>query len=111
MSLPPKDPNAVDFYHIVWCSEDGTNDASASDTGELQGATISTSGWTVTGITADSNTTAAVSMRGITYAVNTVATIVLSSGTAGTDYELLNRIDTSDGRILDKTITVRVRQQ
>ncbi len=56
MSLPPKDPNAVDFYHIVWCSEDGTNDGGASDTGELQGATISTTTWTVpAGITKDSD--------------------------------------------------------
>ena len=112
MSLPPKDPNAVDNYYIVWWSEDGTNDGSASDTGELQGATISTTEWTVpAGITKDSDTKGSVTMRGITYAANTVTTIVLSSGTAGTDYELLNRIETSDGRTLDKTITIRVREQ
>jgi hypothetical protein len=50
-------------------------------------------------------------MRGITYGVNTVTTIVLSSGTGGLDYELLNRIETSDGRTLDKTITIMVREQ
>ncbi len=111
MSLPPKDPNAVDFYHIVWCSEDGTNDGGASDTGELQGATISTTDWTVTGITKDSDNKGVVTMRGITYAVDTVTTILLSSGTGGTDYELLNRITTSDGRTLDKTITIPVREQ
>jgi len=111
MSLPPKDPNAVDFYHIVWCSEDGTNDGGSGDTGELQGATISTSEWTLTGITEDSENENAVTMRGITYGANTVANILLSSGTNGVDYTLLNRITTSDGRTLDKTITIPVRDQ
>ena len=111
-SLPPKDPNAVDWYHIVWCSEDGTNDGGASDIGELQGATISTTNWTVpTGITKDSDNKNEVTMRGITYGANTVTNILLSSGTAGLDYELLNRIETSDGRTLDKTITIMVREQ
>jgi len=112
MSLPPKDPNAVDFYHIVWCSEDGTNDGTASDTGELQGATISTTTWTLpAGITKDSDNKGALTMRGITYAADTVTTILLSSGTGGLDYELLNRITTSDSRTLDKTITIPVREQ
>ncbi len=112
MTLPPKDPNAIDFYHIVWCSEDGTNDGTASDTGELQGATISTTTWTLpTGITKDSDNKGALTMRGTTYAADTVTTILLSSGTGGLDYELLNRIETSDGRTLDKTITIMVREQ
>jgi len=112
MTLPPKDPNAVDFYHIVWCSEDGTNDGTASDTGELQGATISTTDWTLpAGITEDSENTSELTMRGITYAADTVTTIKLSSGTGGLDYELLNRITTSDGRTLDKSITIMVREQ
>ena len=112
MSLPPKDPNGVDFYHIVWCSKDGTNDGGESDTGELQGATISTTEWTLdAGITKDSDNKSEVTMRGITYGANTVTNILLSSGTAGLDYELLNRITTSDGRTLDKTITILVREQ
>ncbi len=112
MSLPPKDPNGVDFYHIVWCSKDGTNDGSAGDTGELQGATISTTTWTLpSGITKDSDNKSALTMRGITYGANTVTSILLSSGTGGLDYELLNRITTSDSRTLDKTITIPVREQ
>ena len=111
-NLPPKDPNAVDFYHIVWCSEDGTNDGGASDTGELQGATISTTTWTVpAGITKDADNKSALTMRGVSYDANTVTSILLSSGTAGLDYELLNRITTSDSRTLDKTITIMVREQ
>ena len=111
MSLPPKDPNAEDFYHIVWCAEDGTNDGSASDTGELQGATISTTTWTLSGITKESDNKDALTMRGVSYDANTVCSILLSGGTAGEDYDLLNRIETSDSRILDKTITIMVREQ
>ena len=107
--LPPKDPNAVEPYFVVWCSKDGTNDGTTSDTGELQGGTISASSWTVpTGITADSDNTDAVSIAGVSYGINTVATVVLSGGTAGYVYDLLNRITTSDGRTLDKTICIRV---
>ena len=109
--LPPKDPDAVEPYFIVWCDEDGTNDGTANDAGELQGATIGTSGWTVTGITEDSENTAAVTIAGIAYDVDTVSTIWLSGGTDGTDYNLLNAVDLDDGRTLEKTITVMVRSQ
>lgn len=108
--LPAKDPNSVEPYFIVWCSQDGTNDGTTSDTGELQSATISTSTWTVpSGITEDSSNTAAVTIAGVSYAVDTVSTIVLSGGTAGNVYELLCRIVTDDGRTLDKTICIRVK--
>jgi hypothetical protein len=110
MSWAPKDPDATDFYYVVWCSEDGTNDGTSSDTGELQGATISTSTWTVPdGITKNSDNKNSVTLRGVTYAANTVATIELTGGTANTDYDILNRIVTSDGRTLDKTNTLMVR--
>jgi len=112
MSLPAKDPNSIEPYFIVWCDEDGTNDGGATDNGELQGATISTATWTVpTGITKTSDNTSAVTIQGVSYAINTVATIWLSGGTDGTDYECLCRITTSDSRTLDKTITIRVRSQ
>ena len=112
--LPPKDPSAVEPYFIVWCDEDGTNDGTANDKGELQGSTISTSGWTgdsAAGLTEESSNKAAVTIAGIDYGANTVATIWLSGGTAGTDYDLLNQIITSDSRTLEKTITVMVRDQ
>ena len=113
--LPPKDPSAVEPYFIVWCDEDGANDGTANDKGELQGATISTSGWTgdsETGITEESSDTGAVTIAGIDYAENTVATIWLSGGADGVDYDLLNVVDLSDGREgLSKTITVMVRSQ
>lgn len=107
---PDKDPNSVEPFFIIWCSLNGTNDGTASDTGELQGATISTSTWTVqSGITKDSDNTSAVTIRGVSYGINTVATIWLSGGTAGDSYYLTNRITTSDSRTLDKTVVVTVR--
>jgi hypothetical protein len=109
--LPPKDPTAVEPYFIVWCDKDGTNDGTANDKGELQGATISTSDWTMTGITEDSDNKQAITIAGVDYGANTVATVWLSGGTDGTDYDLLNKIVTSDSRTLEKTITVRVRNQ
>ena len=108
--MTSKDPNNIEPYFIVWCDEDGTNSGVAADTGELQGATISTATWTVpTGITKDSSNQGAVVINGVTYAVNTVCVIWLSGGTADTDYELLCRITTSDSRTLDKSIIIPVR--
>ncbi len=111
--MPSKDPNAVEPYHVRWCAEDGTNDGTGppTDDGELQGATISTSAWTVpAGITEDSNNTAAITIAGVSYGINTVATIWLSGGTAGTEYTLTNRITTSDSRTLDKSIVILVEE-
>jgi hypothetical protein len=111
INLPSKDPDDTEPYHIVWIDKDGTNDGTASDNGELQGATISTSAWTVpSGITEDSNNTAAITIAGVSYAINTVATIWLSGGTAGTEYELTNKIVTSDSRTLSQSITIEVKE-
>ena len=112
--LSPKDPQAKDFYHIVWCSKDGTNDGGEDDLGELQGATISTSNWVISpanGLTKDADNTSGITIKGVVYAIDTVATIKVSAGTAGSDYQLTNTIVTSDARTLEKTITIRVRQQ
>lgn len=110
ISVPPKDPNSVEPYFFVWCSRGGTNDGSASDTGELQGATISS--FTVTapsGLTLDSSNKNTVSIQGVTYASSTVVTAWLSGGTNGQDYDVLCRIVTSDSRTLDQTIRIPVR--
>ena len=105
-----KDPDSVEPFHVVWCSLDNTNDGSNTDTGELQGETISTSTWTVpSGITKDSDSKGAVTIQAIVYAVDTVATIWLSSGVAGTDYALTNKVVTSGGRTLEHTILIKVR--
>ena len=114
--LPSKDPSAIEPYHIVWCSQDGTNDGTTSDSGELQGATISTGVdapvWTEstpTGITKVSQNQDAVTISGISYGVNTVCTIWLSGGTADTDYTLRCKIITSNGKTLYKSIIIPVR--
>jgi len=83
-----KDPNAILDYVIDW----GT---------WLAGDTIITSTWTAeTGITAVSDTETA-----------TTATVWLSGGTAGSDYNVVNRIVTALGRTDDRTLLIRVREQ
>jgi hypothetical protein len=101
----------VDYRCLVWSNlANGLNDGSASDKGELQGATISTCTWTApTGITVASSNQNQIIIQGVTYAVNTVCTVWLSGGTAGVDYTLTCTIVTSDARTLVDTITVPVR--
>lgn len=108
---PAKDPNSVEPYFFVWCDlKNGTN--TNGDDGELQGATISTETVSAdTGLTVDSSSLAAVTIKGTSYAINTVVTVWLSGGTDGTDYNVLCRITTSDSRTLDKTMVVPVRSQ
>ena len=111
MSSFIKDTHAVRKFHIIWCDRTGLNDGSATDLGDLQGATISTSTWFVpTGITEDSNNNSELIVQGTTYAENTSSTIWLSAGTVGIDYDLVNRITTSDSETLDQTITIKVRE-
>jgi hypothetical protein len=108
--VPDKDPDNVEPYFFVWCDRDGTNTGSATDDGELQGATISS--YTVTaaaGITKVSDNKLAVTIHGVAYAINTVVTVWLSGGTDGVDYQILCRVVTSDGRTLDKTMVIPVR--
>ena len=81
-----KDPEGVLDYQIDWSSW-------------LDEDAISSSSWTVpTGITEDSSTND-----------TTTATIWLSGGTLGEDYEITNRIVTAGGRTEDRTITIKVR--
>jgi hypothetical protein len=85
-----KDPDAKEPYSILWDQE----------LTELGGVTIASSVWTVpagiTQVTATNDTTK--------------ATIVLSGGTAGQDYQIVNRITTTGAAyILDQTITIKVR--
>lgn len=81
-----KDPADVLDYQLNWADW-------------LGAGTISTSAWTVpSGITqvTASNTT-------------TTATIRLSGGTHGSDYEVLNHIVTANGQEADRSITIKVR--
>ena len=106
-----KDPNSVETFTVVWCSKSNLNDGSASDTGTLQGATLSTAAASVpTGLTLDSENKTSVVIRGTTYDASTCHNITLSSGSLGTDYDVVSRVTTSDGRTLDKTITIVCRE-
>ena len=105
-----KDSDSIEVFHVIWASESNLNDGSSSDTGELQGETISSSTSVVSsGLTLDSESTAAVTIQGVTYAINTAHNLTLSGGTVGDDYEVTSRVTTSGGRVLDKTIRVLCR--
>lgn len=107
-----KDPNNIEPYFVIWCDEDGGNDGGVHDNGELQGASIVSVAWTVPpGITEVSHNQSGVTIHGVTYAANSVATIWLSGGTVDNDYELTCRITTNDSpaRVLDKSFIVPVR--
>lgn len=83
-----KHPADVVDYEIDW-------------SGQLGGDTIVDSRWGVpTGLTGDSGSN-----------TSTTTTIWVSSGTADTDYGVLNRITTTDGRVLDCTLVIPVRNK
>ncbi len=115
--LPSKDPNNIEPYFIIWCDHDtGLNDGSKKDHGELQGATINPE---VTWIMPSDDPPELVKVRsnqeaitiaGISYTENTVCTIWLSGGVNNKEYHLTCRITTSDGRTLDKTIIIPVKE-
>jgi len=83
-----KDPNAKLDYTVDWSSYLGSD-------------TIDSVEWVVPdGITMESQEE-----------TESVATIWLSGGTAGTDYDVVCRITTVGGRIDDRTIVIKVREQ
>ena len=85
-----KDPDEVLDYSIDWTNELATSE------------TISTSSWTVvtSGITKDSD-----SITG------NFTTVILSGGTAGEEYELVNTIETNQNRTHSKTLVIPVTEQ
>lgn len=94
----------VDWRYLIWCSLDGTNDGSAGDEGKLQGETISAANWAVDSgsVTISTSSTAAVTIQGVTYALNTVAAVRFSGGTAGQTQQVSCTITTSGGRIIKR---------
>ena len=84
-----KDPDAILDYGWDW---------SAWLSG---GDTISASSWTVpTGLTTPANSR-----------TTTTTTVWLSGGTAGAQYEVINRITTTGGRTDDRTIVIQCEQR
>jgi len=96
-----KDPDAVLDYRFVW--SDWLDDDTISD------HTITPT----SGITVDSSevNSEAVTIDGTERAANTVVTVWLSGGTAGSDYDVTCQIETADGRTDDRTITILVRER
>ena len=106
-----KDPLTSEKFYVVWCSPNNTNDAGVGDSGRLQSETIATTTWTLpTGVTNVADVKTAVTIRGTVYAASTVATITVSGGTDGVDYDLVNKITTAT-RTLAHTITIKVRDE
>jgi len=83
-----KDPNAVLDYIWDWSDWLGSDTISSSTVTAPTGLTVDS----------ESNTT-------------TTATVWLSGGTAGEDYDVVNRIITAGGRTEDRTITIQVRER
>lgn len=107
-AVPAKDPNNVEPFFFIWCDEDGTNDGSSSDGGELQGATISSYSVEVVDgdVEIDSDNSDAVTVAGVDYSANTAVTVWLSGGTEKS--QVLCRVTLSDNRVLDETMIVPI---
>jgi hypothetical protein len=89
--IKSKDPNSVQRFFVDWRKY-------MAQVGE----TITGSSWTVPGgITRDSDG----------YSAAGLINIVLSGGTAGTQYTLVNRVTTSGGQTLDQTLIIDVTEQ
>lgn len=83
-----KDPDAILDYRVDWAVW-------------LAGDTIATSTWSAdTGITIDSDTN-----------TTTIATVWISGGVAGEQYQVTNHIITAMGREDDRTIRIRVSER
>lgn len=102
----------TDVRTAVYCSKNGTNDGSADDSGELQGATISTiDSVTVspaTGLTIDSSNKTSTSIQGVTYSANTVVNVWMSP-TANGDYAVTIEVTLSDTRVINREFAITVR--
>lgn len=111
VEFPALDPNETDFRVLPFCSLNGTNDGSSNDTGELQGATISshTAVAVDSSITVNSSNLSSISWRGVTYGVNTAVTVWVTGGTEGETGQVLVTVTLSDNRVLQQTMEIPIR--
>ncbi len=83
-----KDPNDIADYALSWATHLGAD-------------TITSSSWILpVGITADDDSS-----------TGTTATVRLSGGTAGQNYEITNRVVTASGQQFDCSIRIYVRER
>jgi hypothetical protein len=91
LKWPDKDPDELLDYEIDWAAR-------------LAGDTISASEWILpVGIVKDAG-------AGDTH-TDTSAVIWLSGGTLGESFVLTNRIDTAGGRIMDQSVSIKIRSK
>lgn len=91
LKWPDKDPDELLDYELDWSAR-------------LDGDTIAESDWVVPdGIVKDPT-------KGDT-STATTATIWLSGGELGEQYELTNRIETAAGRIMDQSARIKIRSK
>jgi hypothetical protein len=84
---PPKDPDEVLDYNIDWSPRLTSPDV------------ISASEWIVPdGLVVENE-----------IMTDNSTTIWLSSGTTGEAYDVLNRVDTMEGRTMDQTVTLKIK--
>ena len=112
-----KDPDADLDYAFKWASAVYPNDGTATDDGWLQGDTLATSVFVVSGpddtmtvhdgiitdIIAEDNIT--------TVSTDTMAQFWIIGGTAGYTYTVTNRVTTAQTRTEDRSLVVKVVQR
>ena len=103
MESVTKDPQAVLAYGFDW-ADGGANDGASTDTGWLQGDTIASSSWSVTGPDAALTSSGEISSA-------TATSVELAAGTVGRQYKVTNHITTASGYEDDRTIIVTVAQK
>lgn len=90
-----KDSNEVLDYYVDWASRMTENDEIASSDWEFA-----------------EDPDEALDIDSNSFNVSTHKTLVwLSGGTAGQSYELTNRITTTDGRTMDQTVKLKIKEK
>ena len=108
---PAIDPADVDVRHAIFCSESGLNDGSELDSGDLQGATISTIDSVIagTGLTVNSSNKNQTVIQATTYAVDTIINVWLSAGLDQTSTTVTIKVTLSDARELERSFGIEVK--
>lgn len=102
-------PDETRTLYVIMCSNDATNDGTASDSGELQGRTVSSATVAEIGtsdLTLGAVTSPAVTIQGVSYAINTVLKFDVSGGSDGKEYFLKFAVTPSSGNAIyvEKTV-------
>lgn len=106
----PKHSGDIDWFYVFYCDPTGLNDGSAADRGILASATIASHTVTVpSGITKVTDNRSSVTFEGVTFPANTLIAVQLSGGVNGRSYDVDFVATLSDGRIIERTRTLKIR--